>query len=74
MRLPKAEKSRPDAETSLIFISPRFSMTRWFGFGLVVIPNLVRDLGFGFWVLKPRAVGGVLYQNVPEYPPALLGG
>ncbi len=46
-------------------------MTRWFGSGLVVIPNqvlnliqdlaLVRDLGFEFWVLKPRPVGGVLY-------------
>jgi len=38
-------------------------MTRWFGSGPFVIPNLFRDLGFGFriWVLKPRPVGGVLY-------------
>jgi hypothetical protein len=38
-------------------------MTRWFGSGLVVIPNLFRDLGFGFkvFLLKPRPVGGVLY-------------
>jgi len=58
----KAEKSKPDAETSLIFISPRFSMTREFGSRFFVIPNLIRDLGFGFriWVLKPL-VGGVNY-------------
>ena len=36
-------------------------MTRWFGSGLAVIPNLVRDLGFELRVLKPRLVGGVLY-------------
>jgi len=36
-------------------------MTICFGSGLVVIPNLVRDLGFEFLVLKPRLVGGVLY-------------
>jgi hypothetical protein len=36
-------------------------MTKWFGSGLVVIPNLVRDLGFEFLVLKPRPVGGALY-------------
>jgi hypothetical protein len=39
-------------------------MTRWFGSVLVVIPNLVRDLGFEFWVLKPRPVGGVLYSLI----------
>jgi hypothetical protein len=40
-------------------------MTRWFGSGLVVIPNLFRDLGFGFkvFLLKPRPVGGVLYSS-----------
>jgi len=43
-----SRKNRSDAETSLIFISPRFSMTWQFGFGLLVIPNLFRDLGFGF--------------------------
>jgi hypothetical protein len=67
MRLPKAEKSGPDAETSLIFISPRFSMTGWFGSRLVVIPNLVRDLGFGSWVLKPRAVGRVPYLLMEDH-------
>jgi len=49
-------------------------MTRWFGSGLVVIPNLFRDLGFGFkvFLLKPRPVGGVLYflflvrANIPN--------
>ncbi len=25
--------------------------------------GLVRDLGFEFWVLKPRPVGGVLYRQ-----------
>jgi hypothetical protein len=56
MRLLKAEKNKPDAETSLIFISPRFSMTWRFGSGLFVIPNqvlnLIQDLRFrdlGFW-------------------------
>jgi hypothetical protein len=29
-----------------------------------VIPNLVRDLGFEFWVLKPRPVGGALYFEI----------
>jgi len=56
-------KSLRDAETSLIFISPRFSMTEG-GFFFAVIPNLVRDLGFGFLVLKPRPVGGVLYLEL----------
>ena len=41
----------------------KFSMTKCFGSGLVVIPNLVRDLGFRSWVSKPRPVGGVLYSN-----------
>jgi hypothetical protein len=38
-------------------------MTIGLGSRIFVIPNLVRDLGFGFriWVLKPRLVGGVLY-------------
>jgi len=53
MRLPKAEKSIaeksiPDAETSLNIISPKFSITRWLGSGLAVIPNLFRDLDFRF--------------------------
>jgi hypothetical protein len=45
-------------------------MTRGFGSGLFVIPNLFRDLGFGFiiWVLKPRPVGGVLYFSDNFYP------
>jgi hypothetical protein len=52
-----ARKSKPDAETSLIFIIPGFSMTWRFGSGFFVIPNQVlnliqdlrfRDLGFGF--------------------------
>jgi hypothetical protein len=54
-------KNRPDAETSLIFISPRFSMTWPFGSGLFVIPNqvlnLIQDLsisGSRFWVWEFR--------------------
>jgi hypothetical protein len=36
-------------------------MTRWFSSGLVVIPNLFRDLGFGFrfFVLKSPPVDRV---------------
>ena len=63
MHLSKAEKSNPDAETGLISISPRFSMTGWFWSRFFVIPNLFRDLCFWFriWVVKPRPLGGVLY-------------
>ena len=46
-------------------------MTRWFGSGLAVIPNLVRDLGFELRVLKPRLVGGALYCRVEEWPVTL---
>ncbi len=40
----------------------KFSMTYRFGFPLFVIPNLIRDLGFGFeFVLNPAPLGGVLH-------------
>jgi hypothetical protein len=42
----KHKKNQPDAETSLISISPRFSMTTWIRLSFFVIPNLFRDLGF----------------------------
>jgi hypothetical protein len=35
----ESRKDYSDAETSLIFISPRFKMTSRFGSGLFVIPN-----------------------------------
>jgi hypothetical protein len=53
----KQKKSKPDAEISLMFISPRF-MTWRFGSGLFVIPNLFRDLVFGFKSLGFRAPRG----------------
>jgi hypothetical protein len=37
-------RKMPDAETSLIFISPRFSMTWRPGSGFLVIPNQVLNL------------------------------
>jgi hypothetical protein len=56
-----SRKNESDAETSLIFISPRFSMTWRFGSGLFVIPNqvlnLIQDLSISrsrFWVLEFR--------------------
>jgi len=55
----ESRKNNLHAETSLIFISPRSSMTVLF----FVTPNLFRDLGFGFriYVLKSTPVGGVLF-------------
>ena len=52
-RLPKAQKNKPDAETSLTFISPKFRTWR-VGSVLFVIPNLIRDLGFWLWISAPQ--------------------
>jgi hypothetical protein len=71
MRLPKAEKSRPDAETILKRVQHKVQHDDMFWFWSCCPPEpcpeldsgLVRDLGFEFLVLKPRFVGGVLYLN-----------
>jgi hypothetical protein len=50
----RQKKSKPNAETSLIFISPRFITLR-FASILFVIPNLFLDLVLGFKSLGFRA-------------------
>jgi len=66
----ESRKDKPDAETNLIFISPRFKhdmMVRFWSSSR----TRFRDLGFVFrvFVLTPRPVGGVLYFI---FPPSLF--
>jgi hypothetical protein len=74
MHLPKAEKSRPDAETILSQAQHKVhDKMVWFWSCCHPEPcpeldsGLFRDLGFEFWVLKPRPVGGVLCSSRLEW-------
>jgi len=62
----ESRKNNSDAETSLIFISPRFSMIG--RFGLVFLSSRTRFLNLGFGllelVLKPALWAGLLYSGI----------